>query len=1637
MSELVPATKTIAMLSEPSDWNPWMRSIRQYARSMNVWNWCDPDGTDTLNANVPQPPQQYKVAHPYWYTEWRDQKLDAERLLEKVQKVATRIGDTIAVSYLNTIPDEADTPRAMLRALRTAVGYNDELVETQLEAEHKRLMKGPSRTKISAWVNDWITLLGKASSLTDSQFTEWRLVRDFINASAKSCPSFYHNKLNERVQPNAKNTMKLRDLCTTFLTMFAAQQHSGIGAFAATLQGLPEGGNQDSQQPSSQQSQQPQSKQHSRGKGKTTPLCLCTDRHWFLDCPYIDPANRSANWNSDPEIAQRVTNDLRNKEDLRKAVIRAFERKNKPVPDLVRNINNRPADVSMPPTTMLSIARFTGSVATNQKTAAAGDASALPFIKHSFILDSGANTHVCHDIQRFESIDPAPVGDVIACGDSVLPITGYGVVPITIETPAGASTIRLKDVAYIPGFHLNLCSLHRCEQATVWWHSKTRWLMTKDNQKFARTRSIGSFYLIEVNPLDQLEHFIDDPLQLYDHKGAYASTARSYKPHVSISTMDVWHRRMGHAGKEALKHLAENVKGVQMTSSHLEDRDGGTLCTECQLARAPQRISRTPMWRGDMPFQKLHLDLVEEHQAYNGDRYFLHLYDAHTHFHFIHTIPHRSAALLVACIRKTLNQIRSWGYTTTHIHLDPEIALQDKWGSPFRDLTAEYGLIIDRAPVGTKEPNGNAERSGGVISHRARAIRIESGMPENLWPEYHRHAIELLNRTPVQSLKWKTPYELAFRRKPDLSALRIVGSKAYVRIDYGLKHNDRKSKNQSLIGFYLSFTASNIFRIWIPSLNRVSDVRDCIVDEGIKYHPRLLSPPEDPLSHTSTQLLEVETRSLQPYDIREAPPGAAVQTQQPTEDINAASASDIPEQVMSKSARAPRARPTAQPGPSRLLITPEITPEPPQTERIEAFQQSEVNTASSSSTSAPPISTPNDSSDVPDDHSDTIGVGSSQTAETEETSRQQTLNSSSSSSRATRGQTSQPPHRLPQRRLTEEQVLVRARARTREERYRDRDRRDGLDSSTEAESSSRGEQRRQAHLALANGVEALIPLLHAFSSVSSPLRSTRHHRSTLPPPPQTWKDLHNHPLQELLVEAARSEYKQLVDRGTFERIPAPQHEQVLPLKWVFTYKCDPDGYLIKCKARICVRGDLQAPSTEDLYAATGAYRTFRFLMALAAIFDLDIEQMDAITAFINALLDEVVYVQCPEGFEQPGMAFLLRRALYGLKKSPKLWFKELSTTLIELGFRPCPDEPCLFIHHTDLVIIFVYVDDFLLLAPKHLRSRLEEVKALLQQKYAFRDLGPAEHFLNVRIVRDRKQKKVWLCQDAYMDKLVSRFHLDAGISPRITTPLSTAFTDTPFEGEASAEQRIGFQQRVGSIIYPSIVARPDLALAATKLSRFNQNPSPEHIREADRAILYGYNTRYHALEYSGSSADTSASSEEFTWTRFLAASDASFADNREDRKSTQGFFISLFGGGLTWQATKQKTVTTSTTEAELLALSHASKEVISLMRLFKQIGFDIGEIPEILCDNQQTVGIVNKENPQHTSKLRHVDIHQFWLRQEAARGTISVRWVPTADMPADGFTKPLGPQQHRHFLAQLRLVNIEHLIKDMETNQTA
>jgi hypothetical protein len=159
--------------------------------------------------------------------------------------------------------------------------------------------------------------------------------------------------------------------------------------------------------------------------------------------------------------------------------------------------------------------------------------------------------------------------------------------------------------------------------------------------------------------------------------------------------------------------------------------------------------------------------------------------------------------------------------------------------------------------------------------------------------------------------------------------------------------------------------------------------------------------------------------------------------------------------------------------------------------------------------------------------------------------------------------------------------------------------------------------------------------------------------------------------------------------------------------------------------------------------------------------------------------------------------------------------------------------------------------------------------------------------------------------------MAGKFNI-ASTASRFLRTLLPSIELVPYDGTATAQQTYGYQQRVGSLNYSAVITRPDILKAVLKLSEFLQNPSPMHIAAADQTLEYLVGTKYLAIEFDRNQPDRRI---------FITSSDLAFADDTITCNSSYGFCFSLFGGVIHYKAVKGTTVTTSSTKAELLALS--------------------------------------------------------------------------------------------------------------------
>ena len=150
-------------------------------------------------------------------------------------------------------------------------------------------------------------------------------------------------------------------------------------------------------------------------------------------------------------------------------------------------------------------------------------------------------------------------------------------------------------------------------------------------------------------------------------------------------------------------------------------------------------------------------------------------------------------------------------------------------------------------------------------------------------------------------------------------------------------------------------------------------------------------------------------------------------------------------------------------------------------------------------------------------------------------------------------------------------------------------------------------------------------------------------------------------------------------------------------------------------------------------------------------------QFDVTNAFPHAELDkdDEINIYFPDGFKIKGSMLRVMKALYGLSVSPRLWYNHLVKTLASLGLNQVPESGCVFCNNK--LIICFYVDDIAALYHMRDKDAFNNFKQALFEIYTVKDIGELKWFLGLRIVRDRSQRKLWLLQDSYVEKIARRF----------------------------------------------------------------------------------------------------------------------------------------------------------------------------------------------------------------------------------------------------------------------------------------
>ncbi|CDO76034.1 hypothetical protein BN946_scf184818.g2 [Trametes cinnabarina] len=250
--------------------------------------------------------------------------------------------------------------------------------------------------------------------------------------------------------------------------------------------------------------------------------------------------------------------------------------------------------------------------------------------------------------------------------------------------------------------------------------------------------------------------------------------------------------------------------------------------------------------------------------------------------------------------------------------------------------------------------------------------------------------------------------------------------------------------------------------------------------------------------------------------------------------------------------------------------------------------------------------------------------------------------------------------------------------------------------------------------------------------------------------PQTYEEAMSRPDADMWKAACAEELLAFAKAEPYDEVERPQNRKVVGCKWVFRLKRGADGSVERYKARLVAQGFTQVEGIDysEMFAPVSKFASIRTVLTLAALFDLEIDQMDVKSAFLNGDLDEEIFMAPPQGSSCPdGHVWRLRKALYGLRQASREWYKKIRAEFESLGFVRSDADHSIFTKVEDgvLLIIALYVDDMLLVGNS--RLAIDALKAALQTRFEMTDLGAARWILGMEIKRDRARHCERPCPD--------------------------------------------------------------------------------------------------------------------------------------------------------------------------------------------------------------------------------------------------------------------------------------------------
>ncbi|KAL0402820.1 UNVERIFIED_CONTAM: Retrovirus-related Pol polyprotein from transposon TNT 1-94 [Sesamum radiatum] len=467
--------------------------------------------------------------------------------------------------------------------------------------------------------------------------------------------------------------------------------------------------------------------------------------------------------------------------------------------------------------------------------------------------------------------------------------------------------------------------------------------------------------------------------------------------------------------------------------------------------------------------------------------------------------------------------------------------------------------------------------------------------------------------------------------------------------------------------------------------------------------------------------------------------------------------------------------------------------------------------------------------------------------------------------------------------------------------------------------------------------------------------------------PRTINEALSSPEAPFWKEAINSEIESIMQNHTWELMDLPPGSTPLGCKWILKRKYKADGSIDKYKARLVAKGFKQKEGLDffDTYSPVTRITSIRVLIAIAALYDLEIHQMDVKTAFLNGELDEEIYMN-----NLKGLSFLAKKRRSADLSSLYMGLNKL----LNNGMKSLTGQYDMLIMGSNRDVILT-------------------TKRMLTKHFDMKDMGLADVILGIKI--SKTSDGLALSQSHYIENILKKFK--AYDSPPAKTPVDLNLHLAKNKGES--EGQIEYSRIIGSLMYIMNCTRPDIAYAVNKLSRFTSNPSKNHWKGLIRVLRYLKYTSNYGLHY----------------TRYPAVlegySDANWISDSKDTKSTSGYVFTIGGGAVSWKSSKQTCIARSTMESEFIALDKAGEEAEWLRNFLEDIPCWTKPVPAIMihCDSQSAIG--RAQSGMYNGKSRHIRRRHNTIRQLISSGIISIDYIKSKENLADPLTKGLSRDQ--------------------------